>query len=40
MNGEPNTFLGTHPIELVSVSGASGYEVLTGQVNVIARARP
>ena len=28
------TFLGTHPIELASVSGASGYEVLTGQVNV------
>ena len=28
------TFLGKHPIELASVSGASGYEVLTGQVNV------
>ena len=28
------TFLGTHPLELASVSGASGYEVLTGQVNV------
>ena len=28
------TFLGKHPIELASVSGTSGYEVLTGQVNV------
>ena len=28
------TFLGTHPLELASVSGASGYEVLTGQVNL------
>ncbi len=27
------TFLGKHSIELTSVSGASGYEVLAGQVN-------
>jgi hypothetical protein len=27
------TFLGKHPIDLASVSGASGYEVLAGRVN-------